>query len=350
MRAFEGASNRSAVRLGLMAAAALCCLTISAGGALARATYTTFDAPNAGNCKYCGTSALYLNRQREIAGEYVDGHHRAHGFVRTPDGEITEISLAKDFDTRVSGLNADGVVAGYFNDTSSHTRGYLRAPDGKITLIDVPGAGPDGTTVTDLNDRGDVVGFFVTGSAGFGFIRAADGAIATFSIPNAEVIYPPFRINKAGVVTGSFLDSATWAIHGFIRATDGTITVFDAPHAVATLYPYINDRGEIAGVFQDFNGRQQGFLRSPKGRFAEFKVPNSDYTEVDALDNRGRILGQGGGYSFIRSLDGHMTLFRVPQSLDSGVFAIRGDETVGNYLPEAWTGSHEVYHSFIRIR
>lgn len=95
MRGFEGASNRSAVRLGLMATAALCCLIISAGDAVARATYTTFDAPDAGNCNDCGTSVLYLNRQREIAGEYEDNKHTTHGFVRTADGEITQSTFPK---------------------------------------------------------------------------------------------------------------------------------------------------------------------------------------------------------------------------------------------------------------
>jgi hypothetical protein len=357
MPAFEGASNRPAVRLGLAAAAALCCLTISAGGALARATYTTFDAPDAvKQPSWFGTAAFYLNTQREIAGTYLDRHHdhngfawpRLRGFVRTPDGKITEFTVKRNFPTYVSGLNAYGVVAGYFQDsnlTPTRTRGFIRQPDGSISRFEVPSTAPGGTAVSGLNDRGDVTGTFDAGPVTSGFIRAADGTFATFSIDGAQSTNP-CSINDAGVVAGYFGGSV---YHGFVRSADGSISVFDPPGSSRVVGALINNRGEVAGAFQasDRDRQQHGFMLSPDGTFVVFDPPNSTITEVNGIDDRGRIVGEGGGYGFIRSPDGRMQLFKVPQSVITTVTAIRGDEAVGYSQPEG-SNQHQLMNSFIR--
>ena len=65
-----------------------------------------------------------------------------------------------------------------------------------------------------------------------GFLRARDGAITTFDVPDAVNGTYAGGINSAGTIAGNYFD-ASFFDHGFLRASDGTITEFDVPGAVA---------------------------------------------------------------------------------------------------------------------
>ncbi|MCU1251291.1 MAG: putative extracellular repeat, family [Edaphobacter sp.] len=81
-------------------------------------------------------------------------------------------------------------------------------------IIDFPGAG--GTVAWDINNRGQIVGFYDSkGVAPRGFIWD-DGKFTSVQIPGAlaTVVY---GINSAGEVVGEFDD--TTGAHGFLLRT-----------------------------------------------------------------------------------------------------------------------------------
>ena len=57
---------------------------------------------------------------------------------------------------------------GEYIDAGGRFHGFLW-DKGRFTTIDVPGA--DATTVTDINDRGQIVGAYTEGPAGAGPVR-----------------------------------------------------------------------------------------------------------------------------------------------------------------------------------
>src|SRR5208283_160279 len=52
-------------------------------------TFTTFEAPGAGNGANQGTVGYSINTAGDIAGYYIDENDLVHGFVRVKNGTIT---------------------------------------------------------------------------------------------------------------------------------------------------------------------------------------------------------------------------------------------------------------------
>ena len=56
------------------------------------------------------------------------------------------------------------------------------------------------------------------------------GTFTTFD-PPGSTFTEPSGINPGGVITGGYID-ASGMDHGFVRAHDGTITTFDVPNGI----------------------------------------------------------------------------------------------------------------------
>ncbi|WP_347989792.1 hypothetical protein [Methylomonas sp. AM2-LC] len=183
------------------------------------------------------------------------------------------------------GINDNGVVAGYFvvnhpNDiynpgqANVGNNGYIY--DGKTyTTIDVPNSSE--TIATDINNNGEVVGYFgnATGIHGFEYnlvtINLGFMGLPLFmQLPSYTTINDPNAtsgtwitgINNNGEISGYYND-ATGA-HGFIY-NGSTYTTIDDPLAVAgtTKITSINDSRQIVGQFTDSLGITQSFIASP---------------------------------------------------------------------------------------
>jgi hypothetical protein len=104
-----------------------------------------------------------------------------------------------------------------------------------------------------------------------GYVRAPDGAIATFD-PDGSINTNAAGINALGTVTGTYDDSSDYA-HGFERAPGGAITTFDVPGAPDTFGNSINTKGAIAGEYYDSSYVQHGYVRAPDGTITTFDPP-----------------------------------------------------------------------------
>jgi sugar lactone lactonase YvrE len=183
-------------------------------------------------------------------------------------------------------INTGGSIAGIYIDPNSIMRGFVRAADGTISTFDVPNsAAATGTYPFSINAGGDIAGmYYGTKPAYHGFLRTADGKITTFDVPGASGAThrgsTAISINAAREITGFYTDDNA-ARHGFLRAADGKITTFDAPGAAAdyqlgTLPLSINSAGDITGTYSDANYIYHGFIRAANGAFtAPIDMPNA---------------------------------------------------------------------------
>ena len=241
----------------MMSAIALCAITWIAGSSSSTAaTFTSFDVPG-----MTDKTAWRINTRGDVVGT-SDVYDWTQGYVRWADGTFTIFGM----NTYATGISDVGVVIGIAM-SGRHETGFVRTPDGNTSQIVVPGSST--TDPEDVNSSGVIVGNYNgTGS----FIRTPDGQIQTFKVPGSEQTFT-YGINANGEIAGSY-DNVDGVQHGFLRAADGTFTTFDVPGDTGgTWVRSINDRGLVVGDYVDGNGTH-GFQRSPDGTLTTFDLPN----------------------------------------------------------------------------
>jgi hypothetical protein len=177
--------------------------------------------------------ATCINVAGEVTGTYYDADGVEHGFVRAPDGSITEFDVPDAGTSAGQGtwgtsINVGGAVTGGYVTGDNVTHGLVRAPDGRITTFDVPFAGTNGsqgqgTFAEAINDAGYVTGqYYDSNDVSHGFVRGRDGEFTYFDTPDAGTATGsyegtiPLAINLAGVITGVYIDS-NYVLHAFLR-------------------------------------------------------------------------------------------------------------------------------------
>ena len=207
---------------------------------------------------------------------------------------FTSIDVPGALGTFAYGINPAGAVTGTYFTTGVLFHGFLRAANGTIATFDAPGAGTgsvQGTFAFGINLAGAITGYYIDASnVNHGFVRAADGTLTSFDAPGAFHTFPN-SIDPAGEITGHYLLSGS---HGFVRAADGTLTTFDAPGGAtrtdplqcgypcgpeittpASPSPRVNLAGVIAGDYQDASSVFHGFLRGSDGTLSTFDAPGA---------------------------------------------------------------------------
>ena len=146
-----------------------------------------------------------------------------------------------------------------------------------------------------------IAGYYLDGSEAYhGFLRAADGTIASFD-PTVSMYTAATGINDKG--RWSVMSRSSDKFHGFARTADGTVTSFDAPEGSGgTFADSIDAKGAITGYYAVFGGGYHGFERGPIGTIKTFDPLNSNYTTGNhcrALWPRGLFLGHKRPLSWI---------------------------------------------------
>jgi hypothetical protein len=188
-------------------------------------------------------------------------------------------TVAGSFET-IPDCIANGVIGGHYENTDLKPRGVVRASNGTITKFD-----PAGSEST-----------FPIGSNGLfhGFTRTASGTISSFD-PAGSIATYGGSINDKGAIAGSFEDSSN-LVHGYVRAAGGTIATFDPAGSADTSAASIDEEGQIAGWYYDDSRVIHGFLRQEKGKVAEFEVPGSSYAAGMSIDSSRGDKGAVTGY------------------------------------------------------
>jgi hypothetical protein len=265
-------------------------------------TFTIFDDPAAGTCSTScgtvgpgqGTRAYAINPSGQIVGFFSDNSARCHGYVRAANGTFTQIDAPDagtgpfpqgTFPSNITpmGINPAGAITGFYVDASSVQHGFVRAPNGIITEFD-----PTGSIFTDPNaidQTGAITGFYFDANfVGHGFLRAPDGTITSFDAPGADMTGDGngtfgVGLTPSGGIEGVFVD-VNGVLHGFVRSNQGAFSTYDAPGAgigagQGTLPESNNTVGAITGQYIDGNFVNHGFLRNQQGNFSVFDVPGT---------------------------------------------------------------------------
>lgn len=198
--------------------------------------------------------SLQINERGQIAGAYAVGISglTKKAFVTGANGVgLTEIgNLGGDY-TTVSGLNELGQVVGISRVAGAYDyHAYITGADG-VGITDLGTLGGTSSYAAGVNSSGRVVGFS-TLSAGWArqaFITGANGtAMKGLLVPNSTSSQAS-SINDSGMVIGSYYEADTGELHGFITGPDGVspteLTAF-LPEGVYVSSPLaINNQGQI---------------------------------------------------------------------------------------------------------
>lgn len=300
------------------------------------ASYTLFALPES----FGSTEPRARNAVGDVTGYWEDGAFYGHGFLRRASGEIVKFDLpggSPRAQTLPMAISDDGRIGGSYSDTDANGQltvqvGFRRAADGSFSTFAVPGA--QGTVVTAGNRVGDLTGYFtVAGVSGTqGFIAPAAGGIVVFGSGNGQVLLPT-SINDLGEVAGT-LDYD----HGFLRDAGGTLQVFAAPVKRGTpgtpemSMRAVDNAGTVVGsadshycadLFHCYALNLRAVVRRRDGSLSEFQV-FARPTVATSINAGGTIAGSyyatGIGDNappsgFIRSADGQVTSYRVPNML-----------------------------------
>jgi hypothetical protein len=200
--------------------------------------FTTWIGPDActgnGSEGCFGSGASSINVFGIVAGGYEDdsGNFVHHSFLRSHDGKLKTFNVPAAGTGSYQGtgcpgcalgFNLWGAVAGTYIDANSVQHGFVRSPDGEITTFDAPGAGTSsyqGTGCnsdcpTSLNDFGAITGIYVDANfVPHGYLRSPEGNIATVD-PAGSVYTWSSGINDLAAITGYYADVKN-VYHGFV--------------------------------------------------------------------------------------------------------------------------------------
>ncbi|HZI57040.1 MAG TPA: hypothetical protein VFF39_09710 [Verrucomicrobiae bacterium] len=274
------------------------------------ATFTCFaqaQTPPAGNFRFQnidvpGASATLvggLNNRGQMVGFYRDAAKVVHGYFQ--DGtDIQEITFPNAHKTFPAAINNAGEITGSYSD-GVRFHGFT-LERGVFTTVDFPGAAF--TNISDLNDRGDLVGLYLDTSGGFhGFtldkngFTSFDDPAATFPSPSTQA----FGINNRKVVNGDSVD-ANGNSNAFVLA-HGVFHSVNVPGAVSTALLGLNDSNDQVGNYIDQAGVTHGFLQRGD-HFTTFDFPGVSTTLPFQINDPGTIVGlfidnQGAIHSFL---------------------------------------------------
>jgi uncharacterized membrane protein len=267
---------------------------------------------------------------------------------RAVDYEVTLLDYPGSVETVFDGANAHGQAVGtYFDTTGAYAFLYDR---GAFSAI--PVAGALYSYGFDINDRGDIVGYYVNDSyEGLGFLLDRHGEFTSLTIPGAIDIGAS-GINNAGVIVGVYVDGTMPFYRGF-KLEKGVYTYpIDVPPPDPGLptghtdIHEINEKGQIVGSITDFATYTFAFLIEPDGTINYY--PPEDTLSHDSafrgINNRGQAVGSLDGMLWLYDR-GENVLFDVPGARYSTINAIGAEGTMFG-----WTTSGDGLHGLMLSR
>jgi probable HAF family extracellular repeat protein len=156
---------------------------------------------------------------------------------------------------------------------------------------------PSGTNTRayDINDSGQITGFFGNASGNHGFVYSG-GSYASLSDPSAPNDTEAFGINANELIVGDYAGAS----HAFVfNPHIATFTTLDDPSATGGTTAYgINDSGLIVGTYRTGGGAHHGFLYFPNngGTYVTLDHPlavngTAVGTDVYGINNSGQLVG-----------------------------------------------------------
>jgi hypothetical protein len=214
------------------------------------------------------------------------------------------------------------------------------SPSYTYTLLSIPGTLTtylSGINLGVTNPKIEIAGVGLQGGA---LVRVSGKKTVTETYK--PVNYPHISgleqgataINDAGQIVGLYIDGSG-IYHGY-ELSAGKYTALNVPFAGATgTAAYgINNSGEIVGQWFDTTGNTHSFTLIG-GTYTPVDYPGADYTEAEAINSNGDIVGAYGANGVINGFllsGGTFTSFAVSGAIETGAFGINdAGDIVGEY-------------------
>jgi hypothetical protein len=227
------------------------------------------------------------------------------------------INVPGAIETEVRGINNRGEIVGFYRPPTSTclsipanpqvptctTKGF-KIVNGKLTKLNVPGT--ISTAIMGVNDRGDLVGFYLKPEHGctfgiyHGFIWSHQNVVKTIDFPSStgfcgsDALWTvPMGINNRGMVSGTVWSPVNGQPSGGFVWKDGTFRVMNPGGPNSGVYG-ISNSGILVGTTWytlDLIPLWTGFLKA--GVDEDFFQLTQDDTFTTAVNNRTDIAGYG---------------------------------------------------------
>jgi hypothetical protein len=165
--------------------------------------FISFDVPGATDTRGFGIDAL-----GQIVGRYTSPDGIVHGYFRRRDGTVLTIDAPGATATEASGITPQGEITGVYTAADGRVHGYILT-DGFQT-IDVPGAINTGTPAGGvwMAASGELAGYYRPQVAPPGqnraWVRLADATFHTYLFPGSvDTCF--FNINERGDLVGRYV-------------------------------------------------------------------------------------------------------------------------------------------------
>jgi hypothetical protein len=309
----DGAVNKKIALLAGLAFVVSSAMPLLAGNI----AYTFQTVTNTGDPAF--TQLFGINNSGTIAGSFGDGTIvPISGFTLTLPNSFTSENDPLGAQTQVVGINGAGVTDGFYVTSTGITNGFIDN-SGTFTTVDSPGTsfnqllginnkgeaagysapnvagatfqtpyvydngkfnyltsflpaafsannfggGLNDSQATDINNLGEVSGFYMTdnGADSFGFLL--NGTKFTSLQYPGSTFTQALGVNNNGDVVGFYINSTTGGMDGFLY-DDGTYESLDDPLGIGTTtINGINDKGDLVGFYVNGADATVGLVASP---------------------------------------------------------------------------------------
>jgi len=153
------------------------------------------------------------------------------------------------------------------------------------------------TFAHDINDSGDIVGFYGINGESFGGFVDIGGKFTTLHDPLAvgDVTNPQavgvtfaFGINNNGDIVGYYFDSEGVAL-GFVDVGGKYTTLYDPSSTHGTVATGIDDYGDIVGYYFYREGALFGFV-DISGKYTTLLLPGAKQTAAFGFNDNGEMV------------------------------------------------------------
>jgi hypothetical protein len=187
----------------------------------ARGRFHTVNYPARNRAQPPVNQLLGVNDGDIAVGFYTDAKGNNHGYIYSINRHrFRMIKITGATSVTATAISNNGAIAGFFTNRAGVTESFVRQWFRHRTTLVYPGA--TATQAFGVNDFGEVVGTYMTGSGNnaktFGFTWTRRHGFTSVSDPNGQGATTINGVNDAGDLVGFYTDAAG-NTDGLLRAT-----------------------------------------------------------------------------------------------------------------------------------
>lgn len=258
----------------------------NAGSTTGKCSFQALNFPAPANSL---PSPRALNDAGAIVGSYFGGN-TSHGFLLY-QGKVASFMFPGSTRTEAWDISRTGIIVGTYNVSGViGTRAFM-AKSGVFHQITFPGfSGVTNASAFGVNDKGDVVGHFVTNGTGFGFLLS-NGKVTILSFPGAKNGTTPTSINDQGVVVGNFSLAFGDTGHAFMWK-DGVFSNISPPDSTTAVASKISNSGVVVGSYvSPSDGLRHGYSLE-NGTYTKIDITPGVSTLLDAVNKFDNVIAE----------------------------------------------------------